>query len=1172
MKTAKRVAALLLALAFSATAWAGWWEVYQADGNLDLATARRLALASVTEDPRSADAVASAMWWLANLDNLPAPEEILAAAEGERDPELGFALARIEAALVSRPPAGSLALAELVGPFGVFSVLDLERQVVPPDAELPPLGTPWRDPAHAFHVVVRSQDGVHGRPLAMAVDGVFLLAWSLSADRDVEGWLVIEADGGFNLEIDGRPVDRRRYCGSVDPGTNWYHLQLAEGFHRLRVEMASPGEPQVRASLLDDRGGPLEGVTVTLDPAAELAASEALVALPPASAALWQELEEGEHSEAGLELAAYLAQGRNDLQEERHWLETACTSFPGDPWAAFALANHLYWSDTDAQGSEAASRLTELLRQSTEIPMSLILERGLAVRENRGEDAENLLEELIEKHHGDVRVLRIWVREAVRQGWGLEAEEGLEELETALPDSRSVTALRLEVLAALERWRERAELLQVLAAMKPVESGWIRQLASSCLVDEATTAMEDLASRVEDPDFDVEVIHLLLDRGDSQKATAALDDAREQWGFLPVLDELELILASVDDETLDEALAEALRRDPANLQLLTLSWRRGAQPFFAPFRVDATEFASKHRKLGRDSDVVLLLDQAVERIFPDGSSVYYYHGVTRVNTPGGIRRASVLQPLPDSYFFKIRIIKPDGRVVVPAELSNGGDAIVLSEVEPGDLVEEEYVARVAATGASRKGHLPPYIYRFADPERAFGLSEYVLLVPPEVDLQVDGNFKGLETSEQDWQGLRMLRWAAEEVPPMPTEPFAPPAQDLLPWLNYGFGVTWQDVGDAVRDRILPVLRTSPELRAWAAPLLAADDPEQALHDLVDQLLETVEPGGGELAMGASAGESFARRRGNRLGIVAAVLDESGWNVDLVLTRVWTQRATRLDLPTLDAFPVAVLRVERDGEVVWIDIREGRRGVGHINPLFQGSDGLVLPLSDPQRQVSLLAKLPTFPNPDLEEAVTVRAKVAESGDARVSFHMPLRGTQAENLIKSVETVPEDQVAIVYRQMAASLFPGADDVEGGIERVSEGAVVDLEMTVPDGCEPDDGAFSCRALILANPLVPVLASLPERQYPLVLRLPLLRSLDLELTAPPGWRPAFDKPRQLTARWGSVTETVEEEGNVGRSVLHIEIPAQTVSPEEYPEFARFCQAVDELTTRPPRLVPSDE
>ncbi|MEJ2190697.1 MAG: hypothetical protein P8Y93_15110, partial [Acidobacteriota bacterium] len=263
--------------------------------------------------------MASAMWWLANLDNLPAPEEILAAAAGQRDPELGFALARIEASLASRPPDGSLASAELAGPFGVFSVLDLERQVVPQDPELPALGTRWRDPSHSFRVLVQSQDGVHGRPLAMAVDGVFLLAWSLSADRDADGWLVIEAGGGFNLELDGRPVDRRRYCGSVDPGTTWYRLHLAEGSHRLRVEMASPGEPQIRVSLVDDRGGPLEGVTVTLELAPELAGSEAHVALPPASEDLKCELEEGEHSEAQFQLAAYLARGRNDPQDERHW-------------------------------------------------------------------------------------------------------------------------------------------------------------------------------------------------------------------------------------------------------------------------------------------------------------------------------------------------------------------------------------------------------------------------------------------------------------------------------------------------------------------------------------------------------------------------------------------------------------------------------------------------------------------------------------------------------------------------------------------------------------------------------------------------------------------------------------------------------------------------------------
>jgi hypothetical protein len=555
--------------------------------------------------------------------------------------------------------------------------------------------------------------------------------------------------------------------------------------------------------------------------------------------------------------------------------------------------------------------------------------------------------------------------------------------------------------------------------------------------------------------------------------------------------------------------------------------------------------------------------------FPDGSSLYYYHGLTRANTPVGVRRASVLQPLPDAYLLKVRVLKPDGRQIVPSELRPDQGAITLSDVETGDLVEEEYVARVAATGATRDGHLPPYLYRFADPNRAFGLSEYVLLVPPGIDLQVDGNFEGLDRSEQDWQGLRMLNWRAERVPPMPTEPFAPPAQDLMPWLNYGFGVTWQDVGDAVRDRVLPVLRSSPELREWSQPLLEGETPREELQTLVTALIDTVEPGGGELAVGAAAGDSFRRRRGNRLGILAAVLVDAGWGVDLVLARPWTERGQRLRVPTLDAFPAALLRLESDGEELWVDIREEKRGVNHINPIFQGSDGLVLPLTRPRESVTLLENLPTFPNPDLEETVKVRAEISAGGDARIEFRMPLRGAQADRLLERVESVPVDQEEMVYRQLAVSLFAGASAVEGDIARSPDGAVIHLEMLVRNACDTEEGELVCRSLVLARPLVPVLASLPDRTYPLVLRVPIKRRLELDLVPASGWEPTHRAPRRLEAEWGSVGEDLEKEAGSLQSVLHITLPAQTVATEDYPAFARFCQAVDELTTRPPRLRP---
>lgn len=1146
---------------------AGWWEVWQAGMDFDLEGAREEALATITADPSSADAVAAASWWLANIEDLPEPEEVLAAVDNGRDPELGFILERVAARLGAQPPAGALTTAELSGAFGVFSTLDLERDVVPPDSELPPLGTVWSDPAIPFHVLMRTADAWHGPSRAMMADGVFLVSWTLNVVAESQGWMVVEAKGGYNLEVDGRPVDRRRNCGQVDPGTSWYRLSLARGLHRLRLELAAPDGPEVRVSLLDDQGRPVKGVTRIDRAEGGLADSEIDAKLPPASEALLRRLEGEDASMPDYLLAAQLARVRSDPDGEHRWIERGRAVDPDHPWAALALARHFLTTEGGVPGAERARNIGQLLRTASSIPGSRLFARSMAIREGRGEDAERILERLVADHPEDSRVLRIWVRESVRRGWVREAEEGLSQLEADLPGSLAVTDLRLEVLASLERWRERDSLLRALAVATPVETRWIGQMASSCLVGEAATATASLAPEVVDPDLDVQLVTLLLENGDFETASVQLELARERWGDLRVFDELGLLLAGDDLEAQLAALAGALDRDPSNLQLLTLSWRNGSEPFFAPFAVEARDFVGKYSDLGEDVDAVLLLDQAVERIFVDGSSLYYYHGLTRANTPVGARRASVLQPLPDAHILNIRILKPDGGVVVPSDIQPGQGGITLSDVESGDVVEEEYVAWVGPTGASRDGHLPPYIYRFADPDRAFGLSEYVLLVPPEVDIQVDGNFEGLERSEREWHDLRMLYWRAENVPPMPTEPFAPPAQDLMPWLNYGFGVSWQDVGDAVRDRMLPVLRSSPELREWIQEVLVGKTPEEQLNSLVDALVETVERGNGDLSVADTAGESFGRRRGNRLGIIASVLVEAGWDVDLVLTRPWTDRDQRLQVPTLDAFPVALLRVAHGGDEIWLDSREERRGVGSIHALFQGSDGLVLPLSNPRQPVVRIETLPTFPNPDLVDELAVRAAVDADGGAHIAFTMPLRGGQATGLLERLESVPEDQVGMVYRQMALSMFSGADTVDGEVEKTEDGATIRLDITVPGACDAENGELVCRSLILANPVVPMLARLPERTYPLMLRLPIERRIQLDLVPPPGWEPKNRRPRHLDAKWGSVSETLEPVDGSLQSNLHISLPAQTVSPADYPAFARFCQAVDELATRPPRL-----
>lgn len=1153
---------LALLVTVAAPATAGWWEVYQADATLDLAAARQAALLTVAEGPHSADAVAAAGWWFENLDNIPLPREILdVVGDQPRDPELAFALDRIEAMLTDRPPASSLATAEIAGPFGRFDLLDLHRDVVPPDEGLPPVGTPWRGETSVYRLRLRTLTGTVSPPETMSPMGVYLAAWTVSISQPVHGWLSLEAQGGVDFVVDSRQVARLEDCGRTDPGASWYRVFFDRGAHRIRVTMGSSGQPRVRVSLFDDHGRPM-AVELLDSAAGPWAESRVVAAVPPAAAELEGELTTGgELSE--LLLAAALADGRADPVTQRMWLDRARVVAPDEPWPHLALAWYFLLQPTGSDAESNLRRVRDELRSSRSIPMAKLIERNLALRERQLEYAEGLLYELIEEHGDDPRVLREWVQEAVRRGWYGEAEQGLAELFAKLPDSRGVAELRLAALRAMYRIEERRELVRSLFRDGVMTPRLVEEFTTGCLADEAVDAIESLRDRIDDPGLDIARVRLRLSQGDPDLARAELDRARQRWGDLSAFDELQIVVGAANPDDLEQSLRDALVRTPADLNLRALAWRLGWQPFFEDFRVDVDDVIERETEAAKDVDVVLLLDQAVERIFPDGSSMYYYHGVSRAITPVGANQAATLQPMPDSLWLHARIIKPDGREIVPSDLTIRDGGVRLDDVRPGDLVEEEYVAVVPSTGAFRGGHLSPYVYRFADPERAFGLSEYLLLMPPETQVNVAGNLATLDREEFEHRGLRAVRWRAEKMPPVPDEPFSPPNQDLLPWVSYGFGVTWKDVGDAFRNRVIPVLSSSPELRDWSVPHVTAADPVEAVDHLVNAVIDEVEAGRAVLSFSSTAGESFSRRVGNRLGIVASVLADNGWEVDLVLARPRPLAGSNLEVPTLETFSEPLLRAALGGREVWIDLEEQRLGVDHIRPLLQGGDALALPLTRPTAPVTMLERLPTYPNPQLEQRTMVSAALDAAGNAQMVVEMSMRGYEEQRLRQRVEGVPPERVEAVYRQMAASLFPGATDVRGSLVPEDDGSLVRFEMSLPGACEIEQRGMICRNLVLEQPLAPVLASLPKRNFPLVLELPLLRRREVVITLPQGW--TIDRPpRRLQTRWGTVDETLESHAARNESVLTLQLPPQTVTPEEYPEFARFCQAVDELMSRP--------
>lgn len=286
-----------------------------------------------------------------------------------------------------------------------------------------------------------------------------------------------------------------------------------------------------------------------------------------------------------------------------------------------------------------------------------------------------------------------------------------------------------------------------------------------------------------------------------------------------------------------------------------------------------------------------------------------------------------------------------------------------------------------------------------------------------------------------------------------------------------------------------------------------------------------------------------------------------------MARTRPYAGTHLVVPTFDSFFLPVLRVERDGREIWLDLEQERQGVDRIDPMLQGSDGLLVSLSRLSEPGRIVAELPTFANPDLEEEMLVVAVVDEAGDARLTITLPIRGPQAERVQEQIRSVPTDRVSMVYQQMAASFVPSATDVSGRIDRVDGGIDLQISMQAPGVCRPEGGEMVCRALVFSKPLAQVLAALPTRKFDLIMPVPVLQRNELTLELPEGWR-VEHRPRKIESRWGSVVESIEGDGRRHRSILKLELPAQTVAPGDYPAFARFCHAVDELSSRPPVLV----
>jgi tetratricopeptide (TPR) repeat protein len=1053
--------------------------------------------------------------------------------------------------------AGCAAQLRVSGPYGKLPRLDLDRPFPPESGE-----GAWRiAPARACQVVL---DG------PVARQGVIYGEELVRAKHDQRALVVVETELPWRLYIDGQlkfvQADPDRFA----PRVRELVVELPAGWHRLLLKAAAQGG-RADVSLAAFADPPLEFSTEPHSTrgktAVKLLARARLGGDPFAALmAIEHALAFGDGEEA--ELAVETLQSRAP-RFALGWLMAAQAALDD------ATRPQNIAQDRARRSLERALSLDPRLRRAR------YLRALMALNAERPREALGWLEEQKTK---DWRFSFARYQAWKARGWLREAEEALDEARKLNPSA--CPALE----AAVQLRRERHDVAALLPLAKQAstcnggnddfaealrESGDLRgaiaeyrRLAALDAGREAFRAglAETLAQAGELKDAAALLEALIAHSPRATHWRRELADVRvalgDERGARKVIEEG--MAETPESQELARAL-EALCAGPLPAGQGGLQWRQRCGPI-DPFRVDGKQVIADYEREAKQraaytSPAVIVLDRTVTRVFSTGARLTLTHNIIQVLAKDGIDKWGEVQIPPGADVLTLRAVKADGTTREPEEISEK-ESISVPDLEPGDYVEFEYVDPAPPPGAFPGGFIAERFF-FRSFDAPLDRTEYVLVTPRDMKLQIDRRGEAPESKAETRDALAIRTWAGRFKPQAFQEPAAAPFSETLPSVRAASGVSFPAWRDYLRDGEWFAQRSSLELARLAREITKDQPTPQKRAEAIDAWARKhVRPGG---PLDEPATFVLARGEGNRVTIEAALLRAAG-----VPSEIWLARpaqAAQLDgpLPDLEAFDQPLLRVLAPKPFI-IDPRYRHSPTGFVAPTLRGASAL--------RLAAAADKLATVESgsPD-DRHMRMRAQLGADGSAEVIVREELRGWPAVEWREALEKLAPDRVRPEFEQRTLGFyFPGS-------------TLSDLAWR---GQDDDDGPFTVeykfrspqlarrvgQALVFPAPYPAMLGrryvGVAARRTPLSLDYASPTALEAEVAVPQGL--TVELPPAVKADGFGVFEQEAARTAAGfRLKARFAMPRSRVQPERYREFVDFAIRVDRAEARAAELKPHD-
>ncbi|MGC4000045.1 MAG: DUF3857 domain-containing protein [Anaeromyxobacter sp.] len=263
---------------------------------------------------------------------------------------------------------------------------------------------------------------------------------------------------------------------------------------------------------------------------------------------------------------------------------------------------------------------------------------------------------------------------------------------------------------------------------------------------------------------------------------------------------------------------------------------------------------------------------------------------------------------------RLRTLKPDGRALEPEQAGSGKGSISLAGLEPGDLIELEYLR---ALPARAEGGTPGAFY-FQETGEALARSTYVVRAPAGMGLGAEGaQMPDPEVKREG--GYDVLRVERTDMPARVPEPFAPAQTEWIPFVTAGVGGSWQTVARGGGEAIAARVRATAEVRALADAVRAEAGPDAAPEALARAAYARVQRS--ILGSGSNLAEDAAlvlsRGRGSRLLLLDAVLQALGLPTRVAVVKPFTADPASRRYPSNSAWSAPLLRVQAGAATLWL---------------------------------------------------------------------------------------------------------------------------------------------------------------------------------------------------------------------------------------------------------------